>query len=265
MINKNIVNIKRIFKVFKVFKVFTVLLLLLIIISCFLNGCVISDFFGTEKDMDLSGKFAVHFIDVGQGDSILVQSPNNDFMLIDTGPGDAYNKLSSYFDNFGVSKFKYVIFTHPHADHIGSADKIVKNHDIETLIMPVAVNTSKTFERLITEIENKDLQITPPERGTVYQFGGAELTILAPLSESYKSLNNYSVVVHITYGETAFLFTGDMEKESENEIIAYCKEIGDGIYADVLKVSHHGSSTSSPQKFLELIIKIPAACGGGLR
>ena len=240
----------------KTLKIFLTCLLVLSV--CLLNGCdIFYDMLDTFDDYnytDVSGEFAVHFIDVGQGDSILIQNPDNDFMLIDTGEGNQYNKLTGYFENFNVSKFKYVVFTHPHADHIGSADKIVKNYDIETLIMPDAVNkNSQVFERLVTEIENKNLEITLPEFGAGFEFGGAEFIILAPVSEEYKNLNNYSVVILMIYGNTRFIFTGDAEKESENEIIEYCGKNNINISADILKAGHHGSSTSSQQKFLNLI------------
>jgi len=227
-----------------------------IVIICIIG--IIVFYFLSQQDgifnSDVPGEgFAVHFIDVGQGDSILIQNPDNEFMLIDTGLNEAYNKLSGYLKNFRVNSFKYVVFTHPHSDHIGSANKIVYNYDIETLIMPVTINSSKTFERLITEIENKNLKITPPRRGDIYQFGEAEFKILAPFSDKYENLNNYSVVIEMRYGETTFLFTGDMEKESENELIDYCNQNGIDIYADVLKAAHHGSTTSSQKKFLDLV------------
>jgi len=204
-----------------------------------------------DDNINLDGKFAVHFIDVGQGDAILIQNPEQEFMLIDTGEGDKHIKLTGYLDKFKVKEFKYAVFTHPHADHIGSADKIVRDYKIETLIMPFATNTSQTFKRLVAEIENKNMEITPPVPGETFKFGDAEITILAPFSEEYKNLNNYSVAVKITYGKHSFLFTGDMEKESENEVMEYFGN--NNIKSDVLKVSHHGSTTSSQQKFLEII------------
>jgi len=229
---------------------------LIIITFCFLNGCefvyYIFDFL-FESVIDLSGKLAVHFIDVGQGDSILIQNPDNEFILIDTGEKDQYEKLSSYLEHYKVKKFKYVIFTHPHSDHIGSADKIVKNYDIENIIMPEYYHTTKTFERLMIEIENKNLEITPAVPGETFKFGEADFMVLAPISENYKSLNNNSVVIKMTYGKNNFLFTGDMEKESENEVIAYCDNNNINLSVDILKVAHHGSSTSSQTNFLKQI------------
>ena len=206
-----------------------------------------------NADFDISGSFAVHFIDVGQGDSILIQTPDGQNMLIDTGEGKQYDKLSAYLAHYKVKDFKYVVFTHPHSDHIGSADKIVKNYSIETLVMPDAVNTSKTFERLVTEIENKNLPAIRANPGLKFEFGEAEIMILGPGSDEYKNLNNYSVVVKVNYKDTSFLFTGDMEKESENEVLDYCEKNGVDLYADVIKVSHHGSTTSSQDVFIDAV------------
>jgi competence protein ComEC len=210
----------------------------------------------TEDSMppvDMGGNLAVHFIDVGQGDSILIQTPENEFMLIDSGENDQYSKLSGYLDYYGVKELKYAVFTHPHADHIGSAFQVVRDYTIDTLIMPPAVSNTSTFEKLMTEIENKRIGVTRAEYGRTYQLGGAELLILAPLSEEYDNLNNYSVVILLKYGNVKFLFTGDIEKGPENEIIEYCESNGFDISADVLKVGHHGSQTSSGQEFLDMV------------
>ena len=210
-----------------------------------------------EPDQNQSGEFLgilqVSFINVGQGDSILIKNPQNEFMLIDTGSGDQYDILKSYLDNQNVEKFEYVIFTHPHADHIGSADKIVKEYDIECLIMPRATNTTNTFLRLLGEIEAKNMVITTAEARTVgkeYIFGDAKFLIVAPVKDEYENINNYSVVIKMFYGDNSFVFTGDMEKNSEDDII---DKFGGDISADVLKIGHHGSSTSSSQKFLNLV------------
>ncbi|MCL2158660.1 MAG: MBL fold metallo-hydrolase [Oscillospiraceae bacterium] len=209
--------------------------------------------FDTHDDIDLSESFAVHYIDVGQGDSILIQNPQNEYILIDTGERSQYEKLSAYLEHYKVKEFKYVIFTHPHSDHIGSADRIVKDYDIETLIMSSGVNSTKTFERLLTEIEKKDMEVVQAEPGQRFDFGGAELLILAPVATGYDNLNNYSVALKLTYQNTDFLFVGDMEKESENEVMEYCEANGIDLSAQVLKVAHHGSSTSSQKSFLERV------------
>ena len=239
--------------------IYAVISVLISVCLLILSGCgffeELLDVF-LEPEIDLDGNFAAHFIDVGQGDCILIQTPENYFMLIDTGERDNHGKITEYLKRFKVSEFEYVIFTHPHADHIGSADLIVRDYKINTLIMPNIYHTTQTFERLVTEIENKNMQITMPVPGEVFKFGGAEFVILAPLSEEYKNnnLNNYSVSIKMTYKNTSFLFTGDMEKESEDEVMAYHGLNNPGLLsADVLDVAHHGSSSSTQQNFLELV------------
>ena len=206
-----------------------------------------------SDNINISGEFAVHFIDIGQGDSILIQNSDGEFMLIDTGENSQYSKLSSYLENFGVRGFKYAVFTHPHADHIGAAHRIVRDYDIEKLIMPPVYHDTATFKSLMDALDEKNLGITRAIAGDSYQFGDAEFIILAPFSEEYANINNYSVVILMKYGTVKFLFTGDMERESENEIISHCWENNLDISADVLKVAHHGSSSSSRDIFLDLI------------
>jgi beta-lactamase superfamily II metal-dependent hydrolase len=189
---------------------------------------------------------------VGQGDSILIQSAG-EFMLIDTGENSQYSKLSSYLEQFGVSEFKYVVLTHPHSDHIGSAHRIVSEYDIEKLIMPSIYHDTQTFANLLDAMDGRSLAPTRAEAGASYQFGDAEFIILAPMSEEYANLNNYSAVILMKYGNTKFLFTGDMERESENEIMRQSLENNLDISADVLKVAHHGSNSSSQTSFLDLI------------
>ena len=196
------------------------------------------------------GLFQVSFINVGQGDCILIKNPQNEFMLIDTGASDKYDILKTYLDNNKIEKFKYVVFTHPHADHIGSADKIVGAYGIETLIMPRVTHDTMTFVRLIEEIEAKNMGITPAEAGDEYIFGDARFTVLAPLGEYYDNINDHSVVIKMVYGNNSFLFTGDIESISESDII---ESYGENISADVLKVAHHGSSTSSSREFLNFV------------
>ncbi|MCF0149609.1 MAG: lamin tail domain-containing protein, partial [Clostridium sp.] len=138
---------------------------------------------------------------------------------------------------------------HPHEDHIGGLDDVINNFSIGKVIMPKATTTTKTYEDVLTAIRNKGLTITLPKTGDKYSIGGATFTILAPNSESYDSLNNYSVVVKLTYLNNSFLFTGDAETLSENEMI----NKGLDLKADVLKVGHHGSSTSTSQGFLDRV------------
>ena len=191
----------------------------------------------------------VHFIDVGQADSILIKK-GMDFMLIDGGNNADGELVVDYLKEQNVDKLKYVIGTHPHEDHIGGLDNVIDNFDVEKVIMPNAIATTRTFEDLLDSISNKELKITKPKVGDKYSLNGATFTILAPNQEKYDDLNNYSVVVKLTYGENSFLFTGDAEKLSESEMLKANKPL---LKSDVLKVGHHGSATSTSKDFFEAV------------
>ena len=190
----------------------------------------------------------VHFIDVGQGDCILIEDGTS-AMLIDAGNPENGPDIVSYIKNLGIEKLNFVLATHPHADHIGGMADVINAFDVEKIIMPKATHTTRTFENLLLTIQNKGLKITAPIPGTEYKLGNASFTILAPNSSSYEDLNNYSVVVKLNYGSTPFLFTGDAEATSENEILAR----GYDVKADVLKIGHHGSNSSTTERFLDAV------------
>lgn len=204
---------------------------------------------GISEDRDYNSSLEVHFIDVGQGDSILVKS-GEEFMLIDGGKNSAADTVVEYLKSQNVNKIKYVIGTHPHEDHIGGLDDVIDTFDIEKVIMPNITHNTKTFEDVLDSIMNKGLGITQAKSGDRYDLGDAEMTILAPNKEKYKDLNDYSVVVRLKYGNTSFMFTGDAEKISEDEMI---EVYGSSLKSDVLKLGHHGSTTSTTKRFLELV------------
>jgi competence protein ComEC len=170
-------------------------------------------------------------------------------MLIDAGNPENGPGIVSYIKNLGTQKLNFVLATHPHADHIGGMADVINAFDVEKIIMPKATHTTRTFENLLLTIQNKGLKITAPVPGTEYKLGDASFTILAPNSSSYKDLNDYSVVIKLKYGSTSFLFTGDAEAVSENEILAR----GYDVKANVLKVGHHGSTSSTTERFLDAV------------
>ncbi|ABK61322.1 ComEC/Rec2 family competence protein [Clostridium novyi] len=190
----------------------------------------------------------IHYIDVGQGDSALVQQDGYT-MLIDAGPNSAENILVNYIRGLGIKRLDYVIGTHPHEDHIGGLDKVIDNFEIGTLLMPKKIANTKTFKDVLLAAKHKGLNITQPIIGTNYNLGKATFRILAPKDHAYKSTNNYSIVQKLRFGNRSFIFTGDAEKFSESEIL----QLGYDIKADVLKVGHHGSKTSSTNSFLDKV------------
>lgn len=196
----------------------------------------------------VTGDLKVHYIDVGQADSILIQQGNN-AMLIDAGNNGDGSLVVDYLKKQDISKLDYIIGTHPHEDHIGGLDSVINVFDIGNVIMPKATHTSQTYKDVITAISNKNLKITTPKVGDSYKLGNAEFTILAPNKDNYTELNDYSIVTRLKYGNNSFIFTGDAEALSEGEILAKQLDIS----ADVLKVGHHGSDTSTSQAFLDKV------------
>ncbi len=190
----------------------------------------------------------VHIIDVGQGDSIFIQSGGSS-MLIDAGERDQGKVVTDYLNAAGVTKLDYLIGTHPHSDHIGGLADVIGSFDIEKIIMPNVTHTTKTFENVLDAIADKGLKITKPAVGDEYRLGSSAFIIIAPNSPEYDNLNNYSVGIKLTNGKNTFIFTGDAEKYSEKEMLRN----GIDLNADVLKLGHHGSSTSNSKDFLDAV------------
>lgn len=201
-----------------------------------------------EDKIIITGDLEVHFIDVGQGDCILIKQDEYN-MLIDAGDNKYGQTVVNYLKQNGVSTLDYIIGTHPHADHIGGLDDVIYAFNVKKIILPDVIHTTKTFEDVLIAIQDKELKITIPNVGDTYKLGNANFTILAPNSDSYDNLNNYSIVTKLEYGNTSFLFTGDAESTSENEILSN----NYNLQSDVLKVGHHGSNTSTTSNFLNAV------------
>lgn len=220
------------------------LLLYILVISLALIGC--TDTFYENEDYE--GKLAIHFIDVGQGDSTLIQFPNGEVSLIDGGTRNNGEKVVEYLQKLRIKKIDYLIATHPHEDHIGGLPKVVKNFEIGKVYMPNKTANTRIFEELLSEIDNKGLKITLAKGGdTIIDEGQLKYTVLAPNREDYDNTNNFSIVTKVKYKNNSFIVTGDAEKESELEMLQGNYDLK----ANVLRVGHHGSSTSSIDEFIE--------------
>lgn len=222
---------------------YLILTLLIVIAYWYFN----SESDATNDYIAPNGSIVVHYIDVGQGDSTLICAPNGECMLIDAGTGEAEDDLNNYLKSQNITNIKYAIFTHPHEDHIGGADMVVREYNVENVLMPDVTANTSVFERLITEIEAKNTNVIVPAVGDTYYLGELSFTILGPCETKYSSLNNYSIALRINFGKARFLFTGDAEELSESEILA---ENSSAVACDVLHVGHHGSSTSTSDSFL---------------
>ncbi|HLR34098.1 MAG TPA: ComEC/Rec2 family competence protein, partial [Tissierellales bacterium] len=228
----------------KIFK-FKLLIVLAIILTLTLTSCVTD---GENVSNIDKGELEVHYIDIGQGDSIFIQLPNGETILIDGGPRTNSKILVNYLEELGVENINYLVATHPHEDHIGGLPNVIRNFKVDKIYMPDKTANTAIFEEFLLEIKEKDVEVNTVSGGDVLIEGdGLKYEVMAPNEEKYSNTNDYSIVTKITYKNNSFLFTGDAEKTSEKEII----EKGYKLSSDVLKVGHHGSSTSTSEDFLK--------------
>lgn len=193
-----------------------------------------------------------YFIDVGQGDSEFIVLPDGKTMLIDAGTREGGEAVIQFIKNAGYQKIDYVIGTHPHSDHIGGLADVIKAFDVGTIYMPNKEANTKTFEYLLQTIQNKKKKIKTAKAGVKIAHSDEldfSVDMIAPISKDYEDLNNYSAVIMIRCGKTKFLYMGDAEKEVEQEILNKKTDVT----ADVIKVGHHGSSSSSSAQFVNAV------------
>ncbi|MDV3429520.1 MAG: MBL fold metallo-hydrolase [Bacillota bacterium] len=239
-------------------KIIKGIFLLIILVSIFLVSCtaetskpvlggnINADKGTASSNEKSSGTLQVHYIDVGQADSILILQGTH-AMLIDAGNNDDYELVYKYLNKQGIKNLEYIVGTHPHEDHIGGLDYIIDNFNIGKVILPKnAKSNTKTYTDVLKAVSNKGLKAINPLPGTSFNLGEAVCSILAPNSGSYEDFNNYSVVIKVKFGDNSFLFEGDAEALSEMEMV----KKGYNLKADVIKVGHHGSSSSTCAKFL---------------
>lgn len=227
-----------------------IIFFLVILVSLFTVACntLVTD--SSKNTQPESNKMLIHYIDVGQGDSVLIQV-NNRNLLIDAGPKSDKKKLLDYLSKLNLEKLDYVIATHPHEDHIGNMADIIEGYKVLAFYAPKVQSTTKTFEKMVEALKDKNLKINVIKKGTdsIDLGQNTQVTVFSPTQASYENLNNYSPVIKIEYGSTSFLFTGDAEKDEEAEIL----NNNENIHSDVLKVGHHGSSTSTSENFLNKV------------
>ena len=194
-----------------------------------------------------SGSFTIHFIDVGQADSTLVTCDGHS-MLIDGGNADDSNLVYSVLQRETDGHLDYVVGTHAHEDHIGGLSGAFEADTADVTFCPVTEYDSKAFRNFKARADERGGGITVPAVGDTFTLGEASVTVVA-VNSVPEDTNNTSIVIRIVYGDTSFLFTGDAEQETEEKIL----ETGQDIESTVLKVGHHGSSTSTSQAFLDAV------------
>lgn len=197
------------------------------------------------------GYLEVHYLDVDQGDAIYIKVNDYD-ILIDSGPKSECEHLMSQLRNLNIDDFEMVIATHPHEDHIGGMLSVFNTYKVKSFYMPNVTNTTMAFENMINAVARQGLKINEIKAGMEFDLGnGAKLEVFSPCEDDYENLNDYSPIMKLTYGDNSFLFTGDAEEVAEEEVLDNYSD--KELKADVLKYAHHGSSTSSSEKFIKAV------------
>lgn len=206
---------------------------------------------GVQNNVNASIKkeLKVTYLNVGQGDSELVEV-NGKTMLIDAGPNSNANELVKDLKERGIKTIDIAIATHPHEDHIGGMDEVLENFDVKSFYAPKVAHTTKTYENMLKAVKNEGIKLKQIKKGTKLSLGKDVLIkVYTPVKSNYDDLNNYSPIMKMTYGKTSFMFTGDAEKEAEQEALKKNKNLK----ADVLKLGHHGSNSSTTEPFLKAV------------
>lgn len=190
------------------------------------------------------GSLQVHFIDVGQADAALVICDGH-YMLIDGGNAEDSDLVYSYLERHGAKNLDYMVASHAHEDHIGGLSGALNYAKVDNALCPVTEYSSKVFQDMVKYLGQQGKTLTVPAPGDKFELGSARVEILGPVQE-YDDTNDTSIVLRIDYGETSFLFTGDMETGAEKDLL----ESGANVRATVLKAGHHGSDTSTGYQFL---------------
>lgn len=229
--------IKLKYLVFKTWKTFVIFVIVISFIS-----------FKFMNNNNYQNNMIVHYIDIGQGDCILIQV-NNKNLLIDSGPSSNRTDLLNYLENINIKNFDYIIATHPHEDHIGNMDTLVRRYNVSSFYAPKVTHSSVYFENMISALIDKNLKINILKKGTTgIDLGkNTKVYVFSPDENMISdNLNDYSPIIKIVFFNTSFLFTGDAEILSENMILSEKFDLK----ADILKIAHHGSSTSSSNNFI---------------
>lgn len=231
---------------------------------------LLDSFFGKKPVVPLpEGTVEIHMIDVDQADAILIQSGDG-FMLIDAADrkSESKEKLNTYLTNMGITTLEWLVLTHPDADHIGGAQMVLENYEVKNVMLPDRIHTSSTYENMLEAIieepdiavhivdvnttldtDTDDITATVYDAGDTFEWRGLHFTVMGPLSTPNN--NDSSVVLRMQCGEMVAMLTGDAEIEAEELMLGeHSRTLLD---CDLLKVGHHGSSTSSSQAFLNAL------------
>lgn len=196
----------------------------------------------------------VHFIDVGQGDGVLIRSVEGKHVLIDTGPPEAKRTLLGYLAGLGIDTIDLLVNTHPHADHIGNTSALIEQLEVKRVLDSGYPHPTATVEKMLATIERESVPLRIVRRGQRIKLGDATLVALGPedplIEKSRSQANANSIVLRLDFGDVRFLLTGDAEHETEERLL---KQRASSLRSTVLKVAHHGSAHASAKAFLDVV------------
>ncbi len=242
----------------------SLIVLILLVIGAWRGG-LLGDAEAPRTHEPVEGTLEVHIVDVEQADcTLLICEAGN--VLIDAGDVETADEVEQYLKDLGITRLEYAIFTHPDADHIGGAATVISNFDVANVILPALhegdVPTTKVYERMITALENKTAtNVIPATPGESYEIGELKMKILAPLSENYTNINDYSVTARFDFGATSFLFTGDALEKAEGEMLAHYP--ASELRADFFQAGHHGAKNANTPDFIRAVSPsiVAVSCG----
>ncbi len=225
-------------------------LMKLILCALLMTGCQsqIPGSLDQEQPAESGSSFTVRFLDVGQADAALILC-DGESMLIDGGNAEDSSLVYTCLKNLDISHLNYIVCTHAHEDHVGGLSGALQFASVDHALAPVEAYDSRAFQSFVKYLDQQGKSIEIPEAGDTFPLGSAQVEVLGPVRES-DDTNNTSIVLKITYGETSFLFTGDAERQEEEDIL----NTGASLKSTVLKVGHHGSDTSTTYPFLREVM-----------
>jgi competence protein ComEC len=192
---------------------------------------------------------SVHFINVGEGDAILVVQ--GDYaMLVDGGSAETGTAVFTYLRNQGIERLEYMVATHPFADHIGGLPDVLRRMNVTNVLLPMIYHDTPAYNAFLLAVENSGAEVAVPFAGHTFSLGDAVVTILSPNStDEWENKANYSIIMRVEFGATSFMLTGDAMREAEANLLDSTANLS----ADVLKVSRHGASSATTSGFLDAV------------
>ena len=228
-------------------KLIALLLILLLLTGCTSSKPVEPTTEPTEPSVAEPG-LTVHFLDVQHADSILLAC-GGEYALVDGGSPESGERIVSYMRQQGIKELDLLVGTHPHGDHIGGLPQVLNTFPTETVWTSQLPYTNDYVSNFTNAVTRNGADFVQPRPGESFRLGDATIDVIGPLNLRYEEANDLSLVLMVTYGDTRFLLTGDMEEVAERELV----EAGVDLKADVLKVGHHGSSSSTSYRFLRAV------------